>query len=1632
MTEDINLDLVDTTPINLTIKDDPTLSLTLQDTQEISLSLTSVGVGDVSYITGGGAVTDNSLVRFHSTTGTIIQGGTNAPTYDDAGTLTLGVDDPYGLSWNGSLEVPTKNAVYDKIQSISIGSGINVNLYNDETIASVTTLKFKSQADLATKGALDLVDEGSGNARLDGVGDVAYIAGGGSVADHSLVRFDSTSGRIIQGGTNAPTYDDSGNMTVGGTFTATGLATFTAGISVSLDTDLGSTTIGTKNGGGFVTGKDTNDDLWIEGNGTGKVRQDTTIFSDTISFEGVLNSGLTLANINGALENGISNMSEGTIYWDSANDRARVYDGSSWSTLGGGASVLDDLNDVTITSVASGEILKYDGADWINNTLAEAGIASAVHTHTLSDVTDVTATAGELNLLDGATATNGLVVYGDGTAFAQESAFSYDSSTNTLQVGTISEAGDIWAHGNLQVGLSTKVQLKNSSGELQVRNNADSDYADLRVKNLVVEGTTTTIESETVTIADNFIELNSNETGAPTENAGVEVNRGTITNASLTWDESNDWWSAGISGSEKLLVYHADNHVESTAVQTGDYWIWWDTSSSNFRKIDNDDMLGVLGGGGRSGADEGEIIYTVTGGTDSEASFKWDATNDRLFVGIATNIGGAVNVFPKVVGDDLIFGEAIASYTGNFVRFKNSSQVDQFTINSDADVYTVGDVGIGATPTRALHVEKSQASGFLGYLENTSTIGNGVQIITAGTTSSITALDVNTDDFAILGNGKARFNQSALNTLGQVEVTANSDTMTVAGHNSAIPIASQVDYANGEIMLRGRSAGSDLAYSLYETDDIDNTSAFWMGVFPNGLYGPTGTAGLISDKNGTGTVRDIIITANDSPLSATPQITVSANTAKVGINNTSPSATLDVTGTGAFSGDVTVADEAYSVAWDGSLEVPTKNAIYDKIETIGSQNLFETVAGDTGTNAVADSATDTLTIAGGTGIDTSGDSATDTITVALNASINDLSDVSVSSPSENDVLVYDSGNWTNVETVPNADRTQFKVRNETGSTITAGTPVYITGYSGGQDRPLVAGADASSSSTMPAIGVVKEDISNNTNGFCVSLGSVRNINTSTCSVGDTIYVANGGGFTKTKPTGTDLIQNIGKVLKVDTTTGSIEVMGAGRSNDVPNIASANFWLGNASGVATPVTMSGDATIDNTGAVTISSESVQDIAGQMFSGNTETLITATYQDADGTVDLVVDNDLSNYSNATSGFITASSTDTLTNKSGNISQWTNDSGYLTSIAVDSINDTHIDWGTGANQVSADDIPDGSTNAIPTLTQESNWDTAFGWGDHSTQGYLTTVDISANTNLTASDGVLLTGDALSVDISPQTDIGTPASGDLLLIEDITDGSIKKVQIGNLPTGGGGEANTASNVGTAGVGIFKQKTGVDLEFKKLNAGSSKVTITDDTGNNEVDVDIVEANINHDSLSGFVANEHLDWTNSSVGTIHITNIQSASTTQSGVQENATSSEINTGTSAVLTVTPDGLAGSYAGTKTVQMVITDFTADVATGDGKFYFEVPDELGGMDLIRARGRVVTAGTTGSTDIQIHNITQTADMLTSKISIASAGTSAEGTVDTANDDVATDDLLRIDVDAVSTTAPQGLIITLAFRLP
>lgn len=165
--------------------------------------------------------------------------------------------------------------------------------------------------------------------------------------------------------------------------------------------------------------------------------------------------------------------------------------------------------------------------------------------------------------------------------------------------------------------------------------------------------------------------------------------------------------------------------------------------------------------------------------------------------------------------------------------------------------------------------------------------------------------------------------------------------------------------------------------------------------------------------------------------------------------------------------------------------------------------------------------------------------------------------------------------------------------------------------------------------------------------------------------------------------------------------------------------------------------------------------------------------------------------------------------------------------------------------------------------------------------------------------------------------------------------------------------------------------------------------------------------------------------------------VDAASDTQAGKVEIATAAEVNTGTDATRAASPDTLAGSNFGIRYMQVVAFDYTTDCATGDGKAYLVIPPALNGMNLVSVHGRAITAGTTGTMDVQIRNVTDTQDMLSTKLTWDSteAGTDSAATpavINASYDDVATNDLLAVDVDAVQTTAAKGMIITLGFQLP
>ncbi len=146
------------------------------------------------------------------------------------------------------------------------------------------------------------------------------------------------------------------------------------------------------------------------------------------------------------------------------------------------------------------------------------------------------------------------------------------------------------------------------------------------------------------------------------------------------------------------------------------------------------------------------------------------------------------------------------------------------------------------------------------------------------------------------------------------------------------------------------------------------------------------------------------------------------------------------------------------------------------------------------------------------------------------------------------------------------------VRNESGSIIIKGKPVYVSGYNNGLNIVLVSLADSSVAGTMPCIGLISVDIANNATGMAIAAGHVDGFDTSAFSVGDDLYISETtGGLTATKPQGTALIQSIGRVLRSHATLGIVAVEGANRVNDIPNLPQDEFWMGDSNGVAQETT-----------------------------------------------------------------------------------------------------------------------------------------------------------------------------------------------------------------------------------------------------------------------------------------------------------------------------------------------------------------------------------------------------------------------------------------------------------------------------
>ncbi len=211
------------------------------------------------------------------------------------------------------------------------------------------------------------------------------------------------------------------------------------------------------------------------------------------------------------------------------------------ATIGGTLSVTGEItgNASTATKLATARTITIDG-DVDATATSFDGTGNITLTTTLDTVNSNVGSFGSATAIPVVTVNaKGLVTAVSTSAITTSLTVGADSGTNDAVAlasdvltfaGTTNEIETTVSNNQIQIGLPSNVTIGNN-----LIINGD----------LTVSGTTTTVNTETLNLADNQILLNSNETGTPSQNGGIEIERGTSANKTLVWNETSDKWTVG-------------------------------------------------------------------------------------------------------------------------------------------------------------------------------------------------------------------------------------------------------------------------------------------------------------------------------------------------------------------------------------------------------------------------------------------------------------------------------------------------------------------------------------------------------------------------------------------------------------------------------------------------------------------------------------------------------------------------------------------------------------------------------------------------------------------------------------------------------------------------------------------------------------------------------------------------------------------------------------------------------------------------------------------------------------------------------------------------------------------------------
>ena len=235
---------------------------------------------------------------------------------------------------------------------------------------------------------------------------------------------------------------------------------------------------------------------------------------------------------------------------------------------------------------------------------------------------------------------------------------------------TLDAAGDIILDADgadvlLKDGGTTFGAFTQSGGELVIKSGATPTSAitmsgaDVTIAgNLTVSGTTTTVNSNTVTIGDNILVLNSDEAGTPSQNAGIEVERGTSTNASITWDESTDSWGAGLAGAEVPLVTTSGTQTLTNKTIDGSQLVAGSVANA---KLTNSTISGKA-----LGTNLDTLTMGVSGtGLSGSATYNGSGASTFTVTSNATNANTVSTIVARDASGNFSAGTITATLSGN-------------------------------------------------------------------------------------------------------------------------------------------------------------------------------------------------------------------------------------------------------------------------------------------------------------------------------------------------------------------------------------------------------------------------------------------------------------------------------------------------------------------------------------------------------------------------------------------------------------------------------------------------------------------------------------------------------------------------------------------------------------------------------------------------------------------------------------------------------------------------------------------------------------------------------------------------------------------------------------------------------